>query len=148
MNEIIGLLDNIRRLVRLFDAMLKPVCAQFGLTSIEVTIISFLYHNPGRDTAADIVELRMLSKGNVSQAVESLIQKSLLRREQDKDDRRKIHLSLTENTKPIIKEIESVRDNFRSKVFHNFTIEERQQFAKFNERMALNTNTVWEKGEF
>lgn len=90
----------------------------------------------------------MLSKGNVSQAVESLIQKSLLRREQDKDDRRKIHLSLTENTKPITKEIESVRDNFRSKVFHNFTIEERQQFAKFNERMALNTNTVWEKGEF
>lgn len=148
MNEIIGLLDNIRRLVRLFDAMLKPVCVQFGLTSTEVTIISFLYHNPGRDTAADIVELRMLSKGNVSQAVESLIQKSLLRREQDKDDRRKIHLSLTENIKPITKEIESVRDNFRSKVFHNFTIEERQQFAKFNERMALNTNTVWEKGEF
>ena len=44
---------------------------------------------------ADIVELRMLLKGNVSQAVESLIQKSLLKREQNKEDRRKIHLSLT-----------------------------------------------------
>ena len=55
----------------------------------------FLYNNPGKDTAADITELRMLSKGNVSQAVESLIQKGSA-----KDgpltrlDRRKIHLSL------------------------------------------------------
>ena len=71
--------------------MLKDICNNYQLTIIEATIISFLYNNPGKDTAADIVELRMLSKGNVSQAVESLIQKSLLKREQDKEDRRKIH---------------------------------------------------------
>ena len=41
-------------------------------------LMSFLYNNPGKDTATDIVELRMLQKGNVSAVVESLVNKSLL----------------------------------------------------------------------
>ena len=41
---------------------------------MEADIISFLKNNPGKDTAADIVELRMLSKGAVSKTVEALIQ--------------------------------------------------------------------------
>ena len=79
------------RIVKLYDSMLKPVCERYTLALIEATIISFLYNNPpARDTAADIVEYRMLSKGNVSQAVESLIQKGLLQRCQDTRDRRRI----------------------------------------------------------
>ena len=65
-----ALLANIRRMIKLYDSMLKPVCSRYGLVPIEATIISFLFNHPGRDTAADIVELRMLSKSNVSQAVE------------------------------------------------------------------------------
>ena len=73
-------LVQFRQLNKLYECMLKEICRRHKLTLIETTIISFLYNNPGRDTAADIVELRMLSKGNVSQAVELLIQKSLLKR--------------------------------------------------------------------
>ena len=78
MNQITGLLLCIRKTVKLYESMLKPVCDHYRLTLIEADIISFLQNNPGKDTAGDIVGLRMLSKGNVSQAVESLIQKSLL----------------------------------------------------------------------
>ena len=63
--------------------MLKSVCLKYHLTIIEADIISFLQHNPGKDTAMDIVELRMLSKGAVSKAVESLIQKGILQRHPD-----------------------------------------------------------------
>ena len=69
-----------RRIIKLHESMLKEICETYQLTMIEANIISFLYNNPGRDTARDIVELRMLSKGNVSQAVESLIQKGMLKR--------------------------------------------------------------------
>ena len=84
----------MRSLFRLYDKMLKKVCTAHDLTLIEADIISFLQNNPGKDTAADIVELRMLSKGAVSKGVESLIQKSLLERIPDNKDRRKIHLRL------------------------------------------------------
>lgn len=73
-------LTNIRRISSCTKVGSKPLRG-YRLTLIEATIISFLQNNPGKDTAADIVELRMLSKGNVSQAVESLMQKALLRRE-------------------------------------------------------------------
>ena len=106
---------------------------------IEATIISFLFNHPGRDTAADIVELRMLSKSNVSQAVESLIQKSLLQRRQDTADRRRIHLLLTAEAAPITAEIEKVRASFHKKIFRGFTEEEQRLFTAFNERIAENT---------
>ena len=80
----------MRSLFRLYDKLLKKVCMEHDLTMIEADIISFLQNNPGKDTAADIVELRLLSKGAVSKGVESLIQKSLLERIPDTEDRRKI----------------------------------------------------------
>ena len=95
MSRTTEFLMNIRSIIKLHESMLREICGEYQLALIEATIISFLHNNPGKDTAADIVELRMLSKGNVSQAVESLIQRSLLRREQDAVDRRRIHLFLT-----------------------------------------------------
>ena len=67
-------LTNTRRIIKLYESMLRSICEKHRLTLLEATILSFLHNNPGVDTAADITELRMLSKGNVSQAVESLIQ--------------------------------------------------------------------------
>lgn len=54
----------MRSLFRLYDKLLKKVCMEHDLTMIEADIISFLQNNPGKDTAADIVELRLLSKGS------------------------------------------------------------------------------------
>ena len=141
------LLSDIRRIIRLYDNMLKPVCERYGLMPMEATIISFHAALDCRDTAADIVELRMLSKSNVSQAVESLIQKSLLQRRQDTVDRRRIHLSLTPASTPITAEIELVREKFLKQIFRGFTEEEQKQFAWFNERIAENTKAASEGGE-
>ena len=73
MSRTTEFLMNIRSIIKLHESMLREICGEYQLALIEATIISFLHNNPGKDTAADIVELRMLSKGNVSQAVESLI---------------------------------------------------------------------------
>ena len=144
MHRATALLTNIRRIIKLYDSMLRPVCTHYGLTAIEATIISFLYNNPGKDTAADIAELRMLSKSNISQAVESLIQRSLLRRRQDTGDRRRIHLSLTSSAEPITKEIELVGRSFQEQVFRGFSEAERDLFTQFNERIAENTKKAME----
>ncbi len=142
MHQITALLTNIRRVVKLYDSKLKPVCGQYGLAPIEATIISFLYNNPGIDTAADISDLRMLSKSNVSNAVENLIQKSLLQRRRDTEDRRVIHLSLTADAKPITQEIEKVRASFRKQIFQDFTPEEEALFIQMHNRLAENTKSA------
>ena len=110
-------LTNTRRIIKLYESMLRSICEKYRLTLLEATILSFLHNNPGVDTAADITELRMLSKGNVSQAVESLIQKGLLLREQDGADRRRIHLHPTTAAAAITVSLEEGRRQFQAEVF-------------------------------
>ncbi len=84
-------LINMRKIIKLHEGMLKELGEACDISLLEATIISFLHNNPGKDTAGDIVELRMLQKSNVSQAVELLYKKGFLIRQQDSEDRRRIH---------------------------------------------------------
>ena len=137
----------IRRTIKLYDSILKPVCEKYRLTMIETNIISFLQNNPGKDTAADISELRMLTKGNVSKAVESLIQKGLLKRTPDMADRRKVHLSLLPEARPITDEIEGKREIFREELFSGFSRREQEEYARFNDRILKNILDFENRGE-
>lgn len=129
----------INRIVKLYEKMLKKVCDQYALTLIETEIISFIKNNPDLDTAADIVEMRMLSKGAVSKAVESLIGRCLLGRMQDKADRRKMHLSLTKKAEPIIRSIDKVHGELWEIMFDGFSEEERRLYGKYRNRLFENT---------
>lgn len=146
MNRTTDFLTSIRRIIKLHESMLKEVCERYQLSLAETNVISFLYHNPGKDTAGDIVELRMMAKGNVSQAVESLIQKALLQRRPDTSDRRRIHLSLLPEAKPVTDDINRIRKRFQNQIFWGFSEEERDLFAEFNNRIMENTKNLAERG--
>ena len=130
MSQKSNFLVNIRRIIKLHETMLKQICQDYHLSLI------------GKDTAADIVELRMLSKGNVSQAVESLIQKSILQRKQDTEDRRKIHLSLTPAAHPITQELEIISKEFLEEVFSGLSQEELELLERMNDRIIENTKNA------
>ena len=134
----------MRSLFRLYDKMLKKVCTEHDLTVIEADIISFLQNNPGKDTAADIVELRGLSKGAVSKAVECLIQKSLLERVPDLEDRRKIHLKIMPEAGPVTESINEVKEEFVGTILEGFTKEELEMQSQFLDRLFENTKRAIE----
>lgn len=135
----------LRSLLRLYDKMLKKVCMEHDLTVIEADVISFLQNNPGKDTAADIVDLRLLSKGAVSKAVEALLQKSLLERIPDTEDRRRIHLKLKPEAGPVTESIDEVREEFLNTVLDGFTKEELEAHAQFFQRLFANTKKTMER---
>ncbi len=137
----------LRSLLRLYDRMLKRVCAEHNLTVIEADVISFLQNNPEKDTAVDIAELRMLSKGAVSKAVESLIQKSLLERIPDKQDRRRIHLKLKPEAEPVMEMVNDVREEFLGNVLEGFTREELESHVYFLRKIFDNTKLAMERSE-
>ena len=142
MKQTTDYLINNRRIIKLHENMLKDICEKYELSLTEATIISFLHNNPEKDTAADIVELRMLSKGIVSQSVESLIQKSLLQRKQDAADRRKIHLSLTPSAQPVTKSIESIQKKLHNEIFAGLSKEEQALFSRIHHRITENTKAA------
>lgn len=140
--NITDFLVSIRRINKMHESMLKEICEEYELSLLEANIISFLHNHPSKDTARDIVELRMLSKGNVSRAVEVLIQKRLLGREPDQQDRRKMHLSLLPASRGITDAIDDKQNVFFKELFSGFSEQEKQQLWKFNERILKNADDI------
>lgn len=135
----------VRYMMKLYEKYLEDVQMKYRLSHIEIAIIGFLYNNPERDTAADIVERRMLPKGNVSAGVETLVQKGLLMRRQDQTDRRKIHLSLLEKAVPIVQEIEEINKKFRRQIFKNLSNDDLKTYEKTTDLILENLKEVLER---
>lgn len=146
--NITDLLVLMQRIGKMHEQMLKELCRQYDLSLIETKIIAFLHNNPTKDTAGDIVELRMLSKGNVSQAVDLLCQKGLLSKTADQTDRRKTHLSLLPSCENVTGAIDTFQSAFYHNLFDGFSLEEFQMFASLNERLASNVATIYHKGDY
>ena len=138
MSQIKGLLLLYRRIQKLYDRHMDDIRRSFSLSRIEITIISFLHNNPGLDTAGDIVEYRMLSKGNVSQGVEALIQKGYLERFPDPGDRRRIHLSLTSRATEIVRQIDKVKAGFYETLSKGLSPSEIEQYQALTDKIMKN----------
>lgn len=147
MTRAAEVLMNFRRIFKLYDTLFKTVCETYHLTLIEANIISFLHNNPGLDTARDIAEFRMLSKGNISQAVESLIQKGLLKRNPDETDRRIVHLTLTPEARPVTDTIKEQMSSFQEAMFTGFSSEERELYHQLSKRIMENTESAVKRSE-
>lgn len=128
--------------MKLNESMIKEICNRHGLTFLEGTVITFLFNNPTLDTAGDIAEVRRLSKGNVSQAVESLVRRGLLKRNPDPEDRRKIHLALLPASRPVTDEIRSAMERFHQELYHGITPEEQALYADISKRIFQNTQSA------
>ena len=122
----------------LYNMMVAPVCEKYGLTHMEFTVAMFLANNTQYDTAAQIVKLRRLTKSHVSVSVRSLLQKGLLTGEYREDNHRTVHLSLTEDTLPIVEEGRLVQEQFFNAIFSGFTEGEKQQMMEFMSRIDEN----------
>lgn len=134
----------IHRVNRLLERYQKSACEKHGLTVTEGAILAFLKNNPALDTAKDIVELRNIPKANVSQAVEALIRKGMLRRKPDTEDRRRIHLELVPASSPAISDIDEAREQLLSCLLRGFDREELALMGSMSERILKNAED--EKG--
>ncbi len=145
MGHTINLLQDDRILQKLYEGSTKSIKDHFGLNQIEIEVIDFLAKHPDQNTACDIVKSRVLQKGNVSMAVESLIKKNLLRRLPDKEDRRKIHLYLTLPAETISYEIAASHQVFYSRIFSGMDEDERAQYTTLVDKIMSNARYEWEE---
>ena len=146
--NITYLLVLMQRIGKMHEQKLKELCRQYDLSLIEAKIIAFLHNNPTKDTVGDIVELRMLSKGNVSQAVDLLCQKGLLSKQQTRRIAGKRIFPCCHHAKNVTGAIDTFQSAFYHNLFDGFSLEEFQMFASLNERLASNVATIYHKGDY
>lgn len=139
------LFDKMRNVMKLYDMLCQQVCGEYGITRTELDVLAFLKNHPGMDTARDIVEIRMLPKANVSQAVESLIQKNYLTRSMDEQDRRRIHLTITDQAADAVQAIRSMQSEYQKIRFQGFSKEERSRYEEMVRRIYENAKNEIER---
>lgn len=129
----------------LYSNCVAPVCEQYHLTRMELDILLFLANNPQFDTATDIVELRYLSKSQVSASVQLLEKKGLTTRCYYPGNRKTAHLKLTELSAPMVQAGQAAQREFGAILTKGFTEEELAKMQEFNQRIQKNIDCYFQE---
>ena len=124
-----------RKFGKYYDRQFLPLLEKTGLTIREVHVLLFLANHPGQDTARDVTELRGMAKSQVSQAVEVLAGRGLLARRADGEDRRVVHLEITEQGAPLAREAQALQAACERRLLEGLTEEEQAVFLNLLERV-------------
>ena len=139
--ELTGYFDAMGKATKEYSRYLEPVCKRWNLTQNEMAVLLFLYNNPGRDRAADIVECRGIAKSHVSLAVSNLEQRKILTRHFEPTDRRTSHLALTEHGKEIAREGKERQRAFFQALYDGVGPEEMEQLRHLGQKIMTNIAT-------
>src|SRR5262245_42634648 len=92
-------------IARLYRIALDRRLRDFGLTRSQSWLISFLYYFEG-STQQELADLMATGKGGIGKLVERLEQKGLVRRETDQQDCRLKRVYLSEQVRPLTRDME------------------------------------------
>lgn len=123
---------------KLFDKEFDAVRKKYHLCRIDLQIITYLDQAGEQNTSKNIVDMGFFTKGHVSQSLTRLHRMGLVDMEQDQQDRRQIHLFLTEQARVIATEVIHVRQQISEIVFKNVTEEERQMLTQIAAKIIEN----------
>lgn len=124
----------------LYSKCVEKVCEKYDLTRMELDILLFLANNPLFDAASDIVEIRYLSKSQVSSSVKLLEAKGYLRREYAGGNQKTAHLKICESALGIVTDGQAAQEKFMGIMFCGISQEEAEVMRKCNERMLRNVD--------
>nr|WP_325183733.1 MarR family transcriptional regulator [uncultured Oscillibacter sp.] len=131
-----------RKFGRYYDRQFLPLLERTGLSMREIHVLLFLANHPCQDTARDVTELRGLAKSQVSQAVEVLTSRGLLARRADGEDRRVVHLMITEEGAPLAREAQAVQAACGQRLLAGLDKEEQAVFLNLLERVLRETEEL------
>lgn len=124
----------------LYSKCVEGVCVKHNITRMELDILLFLANNPCFDTATDIIEVRYLSKSQVSSSIKLLEQRGYLRKEYLECNRKTAHLRICKEAMDIIHDGRTAQEEFISIMLDGFSQEEITGMRQYNDRILHNIN--------
>ena len=124
----------------LYSKCVEGVCAKHNITRMELDILLFLANNPCFDTASDMIEVRYLSKSQVSSSIKLLEQRGYLRKEYLKCNRKTAHLRICKEAMDIVRDGQAAQEEFISIMLNGFSQEEIDSMKRHNAHILRNIN--------
>lgn len=123
----------------------KPICRELGLPQMAFDILMFLGNNPDCSTAKEISRCRGFKENIISVNVNKLVNEGYLRRQEDREDRRKVRLFCTEKASEIIRRGRELQERFIRQMLEGLSPEELQIHKSCLETIALNAQKLLEE---
>ncbi len=124
----------------LYSRCVGVICEKRGITRMELDILLFLANNPCFDTATDIVEIRYLSKSQVSSSVKLLEERGYLKKEYEEGNRKTAHLKICEAAAQAVADGRAAQEQFLEILLKGFSAGEIETMKRFNDRILGNLN--------
>ena len=131
----------------LYSKCVERVCVKHSITRMELDILLFLANNPCFDTATDIIEVRYLSKSQVSSSIKLLEQCGYLRKEYLECNRKTAHLRVCKEAMDIIHDGQAAQEEFISIMLDGFSQEEINSMKQYNDQILRNINACLKGNE-
>ena len=138
MPQPIDFMRMIQQIRRRYAESLRPLERRWMLTGNEIDVLLFLANNPGDDTARDAVEMRGLSKSHVCKSVDALTKRGWLAGEQDKRDRRCVHLRLLPPAVQAVEECRLAQRAFLGTLYGGVTDDELETMERVLHKLEHN----------
>lgn len=111
---------------KIFEKYMLPIRKKYDLRQIDIEILYLLYCSGEHNTSSDIVKSQLFTKGHISQSASRLEQMGFIAIVSDENDRRCMHLRLTDEALPVLEQIVSVKNTMYDMIFKDITEEEKK----------------------
>lgn len=109
--------------------MTGPLLRKHDLQEIDLFTLSALWKLKGKNTAKDLAELNVRTKGHISQSLHRLKSKGFINMNRDRSDRRVVHNILTEKAEMVIKEAQAVHEDMNRKLLQGISRSDMDRMA-------------------
>ena len=130
-----------------YQDLFSEVLRRYQLTQMEMDILLFLANNPEYDTASEIVRVRQLTKSHVSASIEQLVQKGMLSRNHDRNNRIVTHLALLPEAEPIVEDGRRCQREFTELLSFGIEAEKLETAEEVMQQMMENMKSYRKKKE-
>lgn len=128
------------RYKQLLESRILCIREKYDLRKVDIEVLYYLSKCGERNTPTDIKDGSMLTKSHISQSVDMLQKRNLLELIPDSNDRRCIHLTLTEQAKAVVKDINEAWADLNRIVLEGVTEEEKELFQRVAAKISANMN--------
>ena len=137
-------------LKKLYSRCVGDVCVRHRISRMELDILLFLANNPLYDTATDIVDIRYLSKSQVSASIRLLEECGYIRKEYTGGNRKTAHLKICEAAAEILRDGKAAQEKFLSIMMEDFSPDEQICMKQYYDRIYHNISRYLkeEKNDF
>ena len=130
---------------KLYNRRIETLRQEYDLRKVDIDILYFLFKSGEHNTPKDISGLNLFNKGHISQSIGRMEHQQLIYSVQDQDDRRCMHIMLTEKAVKVVEEITALRKQMYNIILKGVTSEEQDVLLRVSRKVNENIKEALEQ---